>query len=399
MVEKTTMLGNLNLFVNALGRLESRGIAVEAKRCTRLRHRIASCTRCSEVCPTEAIQWGEDSLLLDPDKCTGCGACATVCPTAALEAKSPSDVQLHAAAKARVKDVGAAAFACERYLKASACDRSRVIEVSCLARIDESILISAVAAGAASVQMFDGACATCRQEKAWEIAAKAAASANALLAAWGKPSLVKLGRQTSTAMEKARVEIRPMGGMSRRGFFTVLRGETAEVASGAIAGVVGATEAAKKRPPRQVSLDDYRKHVPEKRRYLLASLKALGQPVAQKLCTSLWAKVTIAGNCTGCQGCVTFCPTGALTKFEHGGQAGISFQTSDCTDCMLCEDICQRALRTGSLTATQPIELTDVLQPTSEVLIAKPKEQFMRVNAKMEDKLAALLNTTIVSYS
>lgn len=394
------MLGNLNLFINALGLLQSHGITVEAKRCTRLRHRLASCTRCSDVCPTGAIQWGGDSLQVDPNKCTGCGGCATVCPTAALEAKSPSNVQLHNAAAAQVREGSTAVFACQLYLKASSCDHTRIVEVPCIARIDESILIGAVAAGAASVLMADGACATCRQAKAREVAVNTTELANALLAAWGKPSLVKLGTPTAMLTEKVNVKICPAGGMSRRGFFTLLRGETAEVASGAFAGMVsGALVAPKSGELRKLSLDDFPKHVPEKRRTLLVSLKAIGEPVAQQLSTSLWAKVTIAQNCTGCQGCVDFCPTGALVKFEHEDHAGISFQASDCTGCLLCEDICQRAIRTGSLTATQPIALSKVLQPASEALIVKLKDQFIQVNAKMETKLAALLNTAVASYS
>lgn len=393
------MMGNLNLFIEAMARLESRGITVEAKRCTRLRHRIASCTRCSEVCPTQAIQWGEDSLDIDPDKCTGCGACATVCPTAALEAKAPSDLQLHSATKALANEIGEVAFACERSLKKSSCDRSRVIEVPCIARIDESVLIGAVVAGARSVQLVDQACSSCAHGKAREVAVKTAELANALLIAWGKSKLVEFGQPTN-ASGNTREEIRSAEGISRRGFFTLLKGESAEVASGAIAGVVGgAIKGDQKERPRKISYQDFQKHIPGKRRYLLAALNALGQPVAQELSTSLWAKVTIAHNCKGCWGCVDFCPTGALAKFQYEGQIGIAYQAFSCASCRLCEDICQRAIRSGSLTVTQPADLMKVLQPTTEVLIVKPMEQFIQFDSKLEDKLAALLHTTVASYS
>ncbi len=51
--------------------------------------------------------------------------------------------------------------------------------------------------------------------------------------------------------------------------------------------------------------------------------------------------------CSGCGMCVMFCPTGAL-KFDDFDEAEnpdrrfLEFQAADCTQCMLCKDVCLR---------------------------------------------------------
>ena len=42
------------------------------------------CGRCAEVCPREAISWG-DPPVFDLDECIGCMCCAEVCPQGAIE--------------------------------------------------------------------------------------------------------------------------------------------------------------------------------------------------------------------------------------------------------------------------------------------------------------------------
>ena len=43
-----------------------------------------ACSRCLDICPTDAIRASGDKIRIDHAACVGCGLCSTVCPTGAL---------------------------------------------------------------------------------------------------------------------------------------------------------------------------------------------------------------------------------------------------------------------------------------------------------------------------
>lgn len=53
--------------------------------CAHSRAKKVGCTRCLDVCPTEAIFSAGDSIQIDSNICAGCGTCAAVCPTSAID--------------------------------------------------------------------------------------------------------------------------------------------------------------------------------------------------------------------------------------------------------------------------------------------------------------------------
>jgi ferredoxin len=63
--------------------------------CAHSRSKIIGCTRCLDLCPTNAIAPAGDHVKIDEHVCAGCGACAAVCPTgAASYALPPADALL-----------------------------------------------------------------------------------------------------------------------------------------------------------------------------------------------------------------------------------------------------------------------------------------------------------------
>lgn len=46
---------------------------------------------CTEVCPVDCIEEGEEMYYIDPASCIDCGACASICPVEAIfdEAEIP----------------------------------------------------------------------------------------------------------------------------------------------------------------------------------------------------------------------------------------------------------------------------------------------------------------------
>jgi len=44
-----------------------------------------SCSRCIQVCPYDAIEFGENGkAIIDETKCTQCGECVKICPKDAI---------------------------------------------------------------------------------------------------------------------------------------------------------------------------------------------------------------------------------------------------------------------------------------------------------------------------
>lgn len=57
---------------------------LEESLCAHSRAKQEGCSRCLEVCPTEAIFSAGDHVQIDSNICAGCGSCAAVCPTSAV---------------------------------------------------------------------------------------------------------------------------------------------------------------------------------------------------------------------------------------------------------------------------------------------------------------------------
>lgn len=87
--------------------------------------------------------------------------------------------------------------------------------------------------------------------------------------------------------------------------------------------------------------------IPDRRERLLDVLIELGKPRtigSETLArTHLWGRVVIdVDACTSCRMCATFCPSGAIVKFDNpDGTMGIDHYASDCVKCLCCQNICR----------------------------------------------------------
>jgi ferredoxin len=364
----------------ALDRLQSHPLAVNAAMCTRVRHRLSTCTRCADACPAGALSW-EDGLQVDWEACTGCGICAAVCPSGALEAQSPSNaglllqvqqiVQERAAAKRDTQEQPWVAFACPHRLEASG-GGAQVVAVPCLGRLDESLLVSTAAYGAQSVWLVDSACQGCPQAAGRVVAGAVQRRSNELLTAFGLSPCIAFRHdlpvypaagQTGGAREAG-------SGVSRRGMFKKLAQETArlgDVAADLRSDVHDTT------PTPAVPKGQLPAATSDKRLQLLAALKQLGRPAHPVLAgddQGLFARFQLGPKCTGCQLCAFFCPTGALIKVQQDSKVGLAFQSSRCTACGLCRDICYR----DAALLDYVVDLNGVLDLSVEWLFAQHME-------------------------
>lgn len=341
--------------IGRLAAAESSAIHVDQARCAKVRNRNVECLKCAQACTSGCISLVDGELVVDASKCVGCGTCATVCPTCALEARNPTDAQLMAACVARVRD-GEVVVMCSQLKHAveELVDEGSCADVVCLGRVDESLLCSLAAQGAQRVVLACGDCAQCAQKPGRATACVVAGEARALLDAWGSGAVavVEEGVPASVLAEGASPEA---ARAAMRSYFSVERachplgGDGAARAQHASFAEADEGSPVTHGPDRgafvlpHVMKDGTLPHfVPDRRERLLDALASLGEPKAAVLSSRLWGCVAIDGTkCSSCRMCATFCPTGAIRKFDdEDGTKGVLHYPGDCVKCGSCRDIC-----------------------------------------------------------
>ena len=336
---------NLTDYAGLLERLQSRNLAVHAKRCVVVRNRNATCRRCAEVCASGCISLDGNDLLVDTSKCIGCGTCATVCPSGAIVARGPDDRALAEEALATLRAAGdEVVFACAPLAEAAdgLFDPDRVVQVACLGRVEESLVAVLSAAGARRVRLVSLDCAACPHRAAAVAVRSVRDSCAVLFAAWGRETKVELSRKFPAS---CRLKGAAAYDSKRREFFLALRDEAVDTAHEVVDyGVDEFFDPGGRKTPRfdHVTPDGtLPHHAPSRRRVLLEALDAWGEPEDVMVGTRLWGHAVIDEQaCSSCTMCAVFCPTAALSKFQDGESRGLAHAPGLCSKCRCCEDIC-----------------------------------------------------------
>ena len=388
----------------ALQALQSDHVHVRQERCLLVRNRNAECLRCAQACTSGCISYNEQTKMLDIDqaRCVGCGTCATACPTCALEARDPNDTEL----LARLQDALNAsasktvAVACE---KASVTQDERTVRLTCLGRIDESALLQLAAWGAREVTLTCGACDVCEHKPGRAIVEEVCESANTLLGLWDSTMHVELkevghaaeqaglpaqetdadGTAIQSAIAQADQQIQTAGTDKAVERDTATQdegrldfsdetdvGRTAAQSEVEQVNQLIQTACASKAAEHDTATRDEDRpnlsdgasdgettttgqtdgtlphFVPDRRERLLDALADLGEgPTDSRAMarTRLWGHVVIdTDKCTSCRMCATFCPTGAIVKFDApDGTFGVDHYAADCVKCLCCQAICR----------------------------------------------------------
>lgn len=369
-------MAHVTNFLGLLEQLQSADITVHQGRCVVVRNRNATCMRCAEVCTSGCISYDDNELTIEPERCIGCGTCATVCPTCALEAHRPSDAELLQSCRAVCEAAdGEVVVACEQLLAAAdgLYDPAKVVGVTCLGRVEESLLVTLAALGARRVVLVQARCAECEHASGLETARLVRDTALALLETWSNGMRIDLVEKLPSAVRWSGDEGYDA---SRRSFFSNVRDEAksaaAVTADYAVKDALGVEE-----PPEpqfvKVGKDGTLPHfIPDRRGRLLAALGALGQPQDVLVDTRLWGHVIIdSEKCSSCQMCATFCPTGAIAKYAvEDGSIGVTHRPVDCVKCRCCTDICPE----GALELSDEVFAVDLSSGAQERYPMKPRK-------------------------
>jgi Pyruvate/2-oxoacid:ferredoxin oxidoreductase delta subunit len=370
-----------------LDSMEGDAITVHRERCISVRNRNAHCLRCVEVCTSKAIACRDNEFELDSRRCIGCGTCVTACPTCALEMKNPSDEKL----AWRIREVAAATdgrpvIACEpamrilsaqtgkqgggilgrRRKKAGAvCDTSRVCELPCLGRIDESVLVDLAAQGISEVALVCASCDRCQHATGGALMREVVQSVRSLLEAFGSTMTInivsKFPEQALVVLSGAGRVDGPLvaqkgealsdqeGGLSRRDFFKSLKDGSLRTIAAADSGAQASPDATAEETEvfshlRAGADGTLPQFIPSRHVRVARSLARIGEPVAEEIEARTSGSVLIdTQRCDSCRMCAVFCPTGALSKTDEDNRYGVIYRASICVRCRLCEQICPHA--------------------------------------------------------
>ena len=375
----------------ALQALQSDHVHVCQERCLLVRNRNAECLRCAQACTSGCISYNEQTkmLYIDHARCVGCGTCATACPTCALEARDPNDTELLACLQGALNASASkrVAIVCE---KAGIAQNECTVRLTCLGRIDESALLQLAAWGAREVTLTCGACNACEHKPGRTVVEEVCESANTLLGLWdgtmhvelkevgpaaeptGLPAQETRADRTATHGKIAQVDQQIQTACADRTATQSAIEQVNQLIQSADAGKVAEHDTATRdggrpnlyaeasddkaaatdqvdRPLKRLKVmaDGTLPHfVPDRRERLLDALADLGEgPMDSQAMarTRLWGHVVIdTDKCTSCRMCATFCPTGAIVKFDApDGTFGIDHYAADCVKCLCCQTICR----------------------------------------------------------
>lgn len=376
------MLG-LSRIVNAVEALQpsTRGSAVTVlpERCTRYRHRASLCSCCIEACPCRALSLSDNRLTLSASVCKECGACASACPTGAIEIKNPTDKDLVELIAARATPPGHVTLACKNADPTS----SESIPMTCLARLDPSLLLLAFARGASQVSLISGECSKCEMGSNLAHLQHTIATAENLAAMVGAHVRVSIQTRARTAVS---VSVPRGEGVSRRSFLAMFGkggvGYTAEAATALIAMAPPEIDHEIKREPLVAYLPEKHKRLVECWRALAANTQG-----ARGASAVFFAPQIDAIRCVGCGMCSDLCPTGALAAEPQVSMFRITCDVSACVACKLCVDLCN--VHAVSLCPRRENLLT--IKRTS--LLERPDNNDL--HASFEDKMSRLLGTNL----
>lgn len=289
---------------------------------------VPGCSRCLDVCPTDALKPINGRIQIDPHLCQGFGSCATACPTGAIayhqpDANTSGDYLLRL-----LKHYREAGGEAPQLLIAGENEREWVeteltrlpanwlpvwVEESASLGIESWFAALAYGASAVRIALGDDAPASVRALVERELASAAVLLAGAGLAA------------DRIALFNGDAEMdKPISGQ-----------------------------------PAVALLDKPLKG--DKRENLFAAFDALWQanegrcePLAVPRGAPYGSVELKESDCTLCMGCVAVCPTRALHSVGH--TPGLNFIEQDCIQCGMCEKACPE----------QAIVLAPRLQPVPE---------------------------------
>jgi len=336
MVDVSKLLG-LERLDKVLSRFIKEPVKVLPSQCYTYRDKTYKCEKCVKICHVDALTLEEQAIIIDEELCDGCGLCYAVCPTGAFQLHVDNKTVL-SQMKLFIENDNALICKCVRTKDEDEVkEEASALQIVCLGRLDESLLLGAAALGAKSIWLDSSACEDC-EYKASEMITKHVENTKEILRSFDSKVEISFSKDAPSISEAiGSTDLSELERSSRRDFFSgigkSLMGSGSEVVGDRIDKVLESIS-----PSEKPIFDS---NIPEKRAIFLIMLSHIGKPIEKRLekDSPLIADVSITESCVFCNNCTTFCPTSALTRTK-GDVRGIEFKTSLCVNCGLCEFVC-----------------------------------------------------------
>jgi len=303
-------------------------IAVDPKRCSRIRSVKSECTACMEVCPVEGIVLAGERIELTG--CLECGLCAARCPSEAIKIKEPTETRILERVQETAQTYGEALLCCR--IKAQAQHFPQGVTVPCLGALSREFWLALGSidgpVNLLATAELCGQCAVTGGFQALKVNLEAASRLEQDLVLPANHHLVAEGKKTRKQKKPAQAY-----DAGRRELFKNIFSGAKKLPAVALAEVLGT-------PVRREEkvLQKLPERVPGKRVLLK---KALLSRAAAEVVLEGYLLPKAAGDCQFCNACSIICPTGALAQKERSdGGIDLELTPSACTGCGVCVSIC-----------------------------------------------------------
>ena len=325
---------------------------VDTPRCLREHSGLSDCHLCVKSCPVESIDLGGGVHVLS--HCTGCGICLTVCPVSAFDLSGARAGQLLSQLASLLRESQELLVSCERSAHTGSAD----LIVPCLARMDETLLMGALALGARKLCLTSGPCQDCPYPEAIpryrRMLGRVRTWDRVLPGSSERIVEVGEGEKAGEKHKKARAE-----SQDRRAFFTWMRSEGAHLMAS--------------------FLDDFSQGFQG-----TGSMRGVSLPLRNQILPQFLKKLKVQQGevpydpegpfadllldevkCNACEACFQICPTRAIQR--EGGEETfrLTMDASRCVNCSLCLDACVP----NALTYRQGLSLKVVASREPQVLV------------------------------
>ncbi|MDD5284830.1 MAG: 4Fe-4S binding protein [Desulfuromonadaceae bacterium] len=297
MTDSETVTGNMD------------DLLVDSSRCLRMRYSESGCRRCQDICPHRSVKL-ENGLTINPEHCCGCLLCTAVCPVGALEQNNDYSVCV-----AQLSRVPEPVLGCNRTKECS----NGIL--ACLGGLSEEHLVTLSKSLSGKLTLNMSRCSGCPNSAMLPyLRQRLALLLGAGLLDGGCSIFMAESAQDINYHDES---------VGRRSFFKSFR---TSLFQSAVVILSGSNQQAERRT-------EYAgKRLPLRRELLNNTRNNSSQEFVSRMQKHFDYSVSFAETCTGCQGCVAICPTGALQA--ESSDTIPNFIQELCTGCGLCSEFC-----------------------------------------------------------
>lgn len=327
-----------------IGRLERRPMRLYEGQCLRMRDKTVECESCVEHCPVGAVDIDSGDVAVDFSACVDCGICVRVCPTGVFESRVSEDAFL-VKVKQKIGEGKVVGFSCPKQAdRSGSAKRPPEVEVPCLGRVTETMLVGAAVFGAEKIWLNLAGCAECENSPGVVLARDLVRGVDRLLEEWGCPVEFSLTAEPPE-IDAAEIRVAEVAEeYDRRELLTKFGREFLASGLGMAEGRID--RLANVFDPPAPEAFTYR--VPRRRELFLRLLQKMDEREATVIADGLsfYGLELDANKCNFCGNCASFCPTKALEMKRKDTTAELEFTLARCLGCDLCLGVCApRALR------------------------------------------------------